>query len=318
MTNKISSKALLAIPAAAALAAAFTPRMMFHFAINPTGRLTMQEMIKTKEFTKEHKEFMKWTREEAKVRMRKSFDALTLKAYYYAQKKPDGSIDTDCHRYAVCVHGYGDHKLESISTAATHFYKEGFNVMVPCLRGHGMSGGNYIGMGWYDRLDVKLWIETLAAEDPEAEIVVYGISMGGATVMCLSGDYLPAAVKCIIEDCGFSSAWDEFAYCVRTMMHIPTFPYLYLTSQICKLRCGFSFKEASAVKQLKNARLPMLFLHGEEDTFVPFEMLQKNFDACGSEHKEMMSIPGAPHASSAQTDPEKYWGKVSEFINKYL
>ena len=81
----------------------------------------------------------------------------------------------------------------------------GFTVLMPGLRGHGESTGHYIGMGWHNRLDMLRWIDEIVRDDPEAEIVLFGISMGGATVMMTSGEALPPNVKVIVEDCGYTS-----------------------------------------------------------------------------------------------------------------
>ena len=94
--------------------------------------------------------------------------------------------------------------------AARHFSELGYTVVTPDNRAHGESDGSYIGMGWLDRLDLLLWIDQIISEDPLAEIVLYGVSMGGAAVMMTAGEALPSAVKAIIEDCGYTSVYDMF------------------------------------------------------------------------------------------------------------
>ena len=102
-------------------------------------------------------------------------------------------------------------------------------------------------MGWLDKEDVKLWIDYVIAMDPDAEIVLHGVSMGGATVMMTSGEELPSNVKAIIDDCGYTSVWDEFTNEARYLFHISQFPILYTASAISKIRAGYSFQEASAI-----------------------------------------------------------------------
>ena len=93
---------------------------------------------------------------------------------------------------------------------------------------------------------------------------------------------------------------------------------LNAASLVCQIRAGYSFEEASSVEQLKKATLPMLFIHGEEDDFVPYSMLQPVYDACASQEKELLSGPGAGHAESASTDPELYWGTITAFLEKHF
>ncbi|MDE6922465.1 MAG: lysophospholipase, partial [Oscillospiraceae bacterium] len=174
-------------------------------------------------------------------------------------------------------------------------------------------------MGWPERRDIVAWVDAIVEEDPQAEIVLFGISMGGATVMMTAGeDDLSPNVRCIIEDCGYSSVWDEFAGQLEEMFGLPTFPVLDAASLVTQIRAGYGFKEASAVEQLKKTQLPMLFIHGEEDTFVPYWMLDVVYNACASPDKERLSVPGAAHGGAAGTDPELYWATVEAFLDKYM
>ena len=251
-----------------------------------------------------------WLDENSEDRWLESRDGLKLHALYLAQ--PEQS-----HKYVVACHGYGSIP-QYMGRSAAQFYEMGFNILAPAARAHELSEGRYASMGWLERLDIVDWANTLAAQDPDAEIVLYGISMGGATVMMTAGEDLPANVKCIIEDCGYSSVWDEFAGQLEEMFGLPTFPVLDAASLVTQLRAGFSFKEASAVEQLKKATLPMLFIHGEDDTFVPYRMLDVVYDACASAEKERLSVPGAGHGGAAGTDPELYWSTVEAFLAKHV
>ena len=100
-------------------------------------------------------------------------------------------------------------------------------------------------------------------------------------------------------------------------MKVPEFPFLYSANDINRRREKFTFKEASCTEQLKKSKTPTLFIHGEADTFVPYEMLQDVYDACPTE-KDILSIPDAPHARAVCAHPEMYWPKVKEFIDKYI
>lgn len=219
------------------------------------------------------------------------------------------------HNYAIFCHGYTNEPA-GMAKYAYHFYQRGYNVVLPAARGHERNmGTGYIQMGWQDSKDLVVWINQIVEADPEARIVLMGVSMGGAEVMMASGWELPANVACIVEDCGYTSVWDEFALEMGDMFHLPTFPLLNLASLSCKLRAGYSFEEASSTAQLAKASVPMLFIHGDADTFVPYSSLTANYDACASPDKQMLTIKGAGHGMSASVDPELYWTTVDAFVD---
>lgn len=267
-------------------------------------------------------EHMQYTKEENKTKDNKfrekvepkritvqSFDQLRLVGYLY-KNSPSS------HKWAIVLHGYCGNHSEMIRYVR-NFYEQGFHVIAPDLRGHGESEGNYIGMGWHDRKDVLTWINQIITQDPKANIVLFGLSMGGATVMMASGEELPKQVKAIVEDCGYSSVEDIFTYQLSVMFKLPKFPIIHAANTITRLRAGYSFKEASSEKQLEKNTTPILFIHGDKDTFVPFSMVDKVYNATRSE-KEKLVIPGAGHAHAEQTNPDLYWKTVWDFVKRYL
>lgn len=219
------------------------------------------------------------------------------------------------HRYAVFCHGYTADP-STMAKYAHHFYQRGYSVVLPTARGHERNiDTGYIQMGWQDSKDLVGWVNQIASADPEAKIVLMGVSMGGAEVMMASGWDMPKNLKCVVEDCGYSSVWDEFHLQIGNIFHLPAFPLLNFTSFFCKLRAGYTFKEASAAKQLAKARVPMLFIHGTNDMFVPYSNLQVNFDACASADKRMLTVEGAPHGMAASQDPKLYWSTIDAFVD---
>ncbi|MGG4560912.1 alpha/beta hydrolase [Bacillus toyonensis] len=239
----------------------------------------------------------------------RSFDKLNLKGYEYMN-------ESSSHKWAIVVHGYNGRASE-MTKYIRNFYERGYNVIAPDLRGHGNSEGDYVGMGWHDRKDVLLWIQQILKKDPNAEIALYGISMGGATVMMTSGEDLPSNVKVIIEDCGYSTVSDEFTYQLKDLFHLPKFPVMNAANTVTKLRAGYDLEEASAVKQVEKSKAPMLFIHGNADTFVPFEMLDQVYNAAKVE-KEKLIVPGAGHGAAEKVDSNKYWNTVWKFVEKYI
>ncbi len=223
---------------------------------------------------------------------------------------------TEGSRYAIVVHGYTG-RATDMTSRGERFFEHGFSVLMPDLRGHGQSEGDYIGMGWPDRLDVLRWIDRIIQDDPDAEILLYGVSMGAATVMMTSGEAMPGNVKAVIEDCGYTSVWDEFSTQLKEQFGLPAFPVLYIASLTAKVRAGYWLGEASAVEQVEKSVTPTLFIHGDADTFVPFWMLEPLYEAAACE-KEKLVIPGAGHGGAASADPELYWGMVDTFIDKHM
>lgn len=189
---------------------------------------------------------------------------------------------------------------------------------MPDDRGHGGSEGDYIGFGWPDRKDYLLWIrKIIEAVGESAQIVLHGISMGGATVMMISGEKLPEQVKVIVEDCGYTSVYDQLLYQLKRIYKLPAFPILPATSLLTRMKAGYHFNEASALKQLDKNKLPTLFIHGSEDTFVPTEMVWRLYEACKTE-KEIYIAEGAGHGMAYSTDKAAYEQKVSDFVGRYL
>lgn len=251
-----------------------------------------------------------WFAENSQDRWLTSRDGLELHALYLPRE--------DSHKYAVICHGYGS-VPQFGGRFAAKFYEMGYSVLAPAARAHERSGGRYASMGWLERRDIVDWVNTLVEQDPQAEVVLFGVSMGGATVMMTAGEAdLSPNVKCVIEDCGYSSVWDEFAGQLKELFGLPTFPVLDAASLVTQARAGFGFKEASAVEQLKKTSLPMLFIHGEEDTFVPYAMLDVVYEACASPDKEKLSVPGAAHGEASWEAPELYWATVEAFLAKYI
>ena len=187
----------------------------------------------------------------------------------------------------------------------------GYNVVLPDLHAHGLSEGDMIQMGWLDKKDVLHWLTIFQTDT----MVVHGVSMGGATTMMLSAEEMPKGIKDLrfVDDCGYTSAWDEFASELKNQFGLPPFPLMYTTSLLCKMRYGWSFSEASAINAVRQSPYPMLFIHGDEDTFVPTEMVYRLYQAKPS-NKKLWIAPGAEHASSYLTHPDEYIRQLSDFL----
>lgn len=238
-------------------------------------------------------------------------EGIQLHAYYIRAPRPT-------RKTAVIVHGYTDDAIRMFMIGYLYNRDLQFNVLLPDLQHHGQSEGEAIQMGWKDRLDVMQWMKlTHQLYGDSTQMVVHGISMGAATTMMVSGEEQPPFVKCFVEDCGYTSVWDEFSHELKTGYHLPPFPLMYTTSLLCEKKYGWNFREASSLHQVARSQLPMFFIHGDRDTYVPTWMVYPLYEA-KPEPKELWIVPGAAHAVAYQENKEEYTEKVKAFVGKYI
>ena len=238
-----------------------------------------------------------------------SSDGLNLHAYMINQNESND-------KWAIVVHGYGG-SGKLMSAKAKYFYKMGYNVLIPDLRGHGKSEGEYIGMGWKDRLDIINWINFIIKGNSNSKIVLHGTSMGAATVLMASGEDLPSNVKAIIADCAYTSIWDAFNYELETYLKLPSSYILNVTNIVTQLKAGYSLREGSTLDAVKKSTVPILYIHGDSDKFVPYSMMNELYNATNSP-KEKLTVEGAEHANSDLVAPFLYWLTIEDFIEQYV
>lgn len=222
------------------------------------------------------------------------------------------------HRWVILLHGYGyTGRKEEMEYIGAEYAARGYQILAPDLRCHGESEGDYIGMGWTDRLDIRQWIDYIIERDSQAEIVLHGQSMGGAAALMTAGEELPDSVKAVVSDCAYSSVWEIFSRKLKDWYGIGPVPILYETNLIFQLRGGYSLRKASVLDQVAKSRLPILFIHGEADEFVPVSMVQELYAQAGGP-KELLTVPGAGHGLSNYVDPKAYYGTVFSFLKEYV
>ncbi len=238
----------------------------------------------------------------------KSDDGLLLRGYW---KRQIGKG----HRWAVCIHGYRGYP-EQMNVYGRAYAERGYSVLLPALRGHGESEGTYIGMGVHDRLDILCWIRWILIQDPEAEIVLHGVSMGAATAMLVAGETLPSNVRAVVEDCGYTTAREEFLFVAA--QRVPKFLMgaLPLLSATIWRKAGYRIRDAAPLEAIKRTDVPILFIHGADDDFVPSYMASVLYEAAGGP-KELYLQPGAGHTEAVQVAPEDYWEHVDSFLKRY-
>lgn len=234
-------------------------------------------------------------------------EGLRLHALYAAHPWARGT--------AILAHGYTDTAWSMMMLGRMYYNNLHYNILLPEHERHGLSEGEAIQMGWHDRINLEQWISVTEQVWPNKPIFLHGISMGAATVMMCSGDPLPKTVKGIIEDCGYTSVWDEFSGEIRKQFGLPVHPLMDVASWLCDLKYGWDFKEASALDQVAKSTLPMLFIHGDADTFVPTSMVYPLYDAKTQGYKKLWITEGVTHAQSYYNYPDEYLREVKDFIN---
>ena len=303
--NKKIKIGLLVLVGLLVAALAFAGNYFYNYAVVPGEK----DFLSGESHSKEYLAAEKWLQENRQQDWQiTSKDGLRLSAIYVPAE--------NSQKTAIIAHGYMS-QANTMGEYAQLFHDLGYNVLMPDARGHGKREGDYVGFGWDERKDYQQWVEEVVKKNPDEKIILDGVSMGAATVMMTSGEKLPKNVKAIIEDCGYSSTRGELAYQLKEMFGLPSFPLMEVTSLTTKLRAGYFLGEADAIKQLEKNKRPMLFIHGDKDDFVPFEMLDEVYQATKGP-KEKLVIKGAGHALAYATDPELYRQTIENFLNQYV
>ena len=223
--------------------------------------------------------------------------------YFLCGDKPSGKI-------AFIVHGYRSNYAETAGIHFDYYKSRGFDIFACDHTAHGDSGGSFIGYSALESEDCLLWIDYLLREyGRDARIVLHGYSMGGAAVMKMS-DRVPDNVRFIVEDSGFDCA----AGILRSSLGMMYTPMRLINRVVA----GYDLeKDTSVYAALKNARVPMLFVHGRADNMVPFTMAPRLYAACPTE-KAALFTDGVVHIETMFRSPEAYSVKLDEYITKYI
>jgi len=238
-----------------------------------------------------------------------SFDGLKLAGTWLETENPKGTI--------ILAHGYRSCKLVEFSMVLDFYQSYGLNILLPDQRAHGKSEGRIITFGVKECQDMKKWIEWINENQNDRPIILSGLSMGASTVLFLADEALPANVKGIIGDCGFTSPWEIISCVFRNVTHLPAGPSLWVAELFARIFGGFSLREKNTKEVLQNSKLPVLMVHGTEDGFVPCEMTKQGYAACTGE-KEIFLVEGADHGLSFLKDSQRYKEKVLAFLDRNL
>ncbi|MBD5509519.1 MAG: alpha/beta hydrolase [Lachnospiraceae bacterium] len=243
-----------------------------------------------------------------------SFDGLKLHGTYF----PVLAAGQRRKRIVICFHGYTSQGMSDYIGLSDYYQKRNFAMLLPDARAHGMSEGEYVGFGCPDRRDALVWINWVIAElGSDVEILLHGTSMGAATLLMLSGLTLPEQVKGIVADCGFTSPKEVFTHVLHSMYHLPAFPVIPGADMVNRRLAGYGMDECNARREVEKATVPILFIHGELDTFVPCSMCDEMYEHCASP-KSKLIVAGAAHAESYYKDMESYESALTQFIEQTM
>ena len=223
-------------------------------------------------------------------------------------------------RWVVLAHGYAGSYREMV-LYARHWAQRGFNLLAPDMRGHGASAGRYVGMGWLDRRDLLGWVRWLVSERGEGvRVVLHGHSMGAASVCLAAGEPdVPAQVVAVVSDCAYSSAWAMSALLLDTGVGLPVHPTLDLVRlNLRARRGGYDLARADVVAAVGRIRVPLVLLHGAQDSIVPAEMAQELRVSYKGPRCSLLVAPGAGHCQALLSDPQAYWDAVDPLVEDAL
>ena len=227
-----------------------------------------------------------------------SFDGLTLRAKYF-ECEPGAPIE-------LLFHGYKGNAERDLCGGVERCFRLGRNVMIINQRASGDSEGHIISFGINERRDCQAWVNyAIERFGDDVKLIIGGVSMGAATVMMAAGDPLPKNVICVLADCGYSSA-EEIIKKVVKDMKLPVgvfYPFIKLGA---RLFGGFDLEETSPMEAVKKCRLPIVFVHGDTDDFVPYDMSVRLHKACASDKKTLITVKGAGHGLAFPVDRDGY------------
>lgn len=238
-----------------------------------------------------------------------SFDGLRLHADFL-RGEPGTKVTM------IFCHGYKSEAAFDFAAMYDFYRSLGYNLVYLNMRAHGKSGGKYIGFGVLDRFDVQSWAKKVAELFPDTSIFLHGMSMGAASILQSADLELDPAVCGIIADCGFSSTNEVFRNLVGGLYHLPATPFVDIFEAVNRMTAGYGFTDADSVRSMERSRLPLAYICGDCDRYVPLDMAMRIYNACVQD-KVLLIAEGAGHAASFMTENEKYRNLITEFINTH-
>jgi len=237
-----------------------------------------------------------------------SRDGLKLVGWFLPAEHARGTL--------LLVHGFRSNHRNDFGLFYPYYHSLGFNILAVDQRTHGESEGKYITFGVKERFDMLDWTRYLYDRfGAEHRVILDGVSMGATTVLMALGTGLPANVRGVIADSGFTSPYDQFVHMCKDRFHLPLHPLMEISGLFLKYLAGFDAREYSTVTALQQSTLPVLFFHGGHDNFVLLRCTETNYAVCRGE-KQLITVPEAGHCGSYMLDRPRCQAALEEFLNK--
>jgi len=220
------------------------------------------------------------------------------------------------NKIVIFIHGYYSSGMRDIGYFGSLHKELNVSLLVIDQRANGESDGVYTSFGALERYDIREWIFYLNARyKGEKDIYLHGISMGAATSLLVTAlAALPPSFKGVIADCGFSRTNGVIFFAGKRMLKIKPKLTFWGLNLIAKLAGGFDLNKVNVSRELhKNTKIPILFIHGTADLFVPYNMSVKNYKAT-SGPKKLVAFPDAGHCESYLSNKALYTEEMRKFI----
>lgn len=238
-----------------------------------------------------------------------SRDGLRLVGHWYPCE--------NAKRILIAMHGWRSAWYKDFGMIADFWHNEGCSILFAEQRGQNNSDGEYMTFGYMERYDCLDWIFWVNAQTKKKyPIYLAGLSMGASTVLMTAGLDLPDNTKGVIADCGFTSAYGIWRHVVSDNMKLSYGLRDHTVDRICRNRIHANARDITTITAMQNTKIPILFIHGTDDTFVPVQMTYENYQACRAP-KELLIVPGAIHGQSYFMEKEKYEAATRSFWQRY-
>ncbi len=238
-----------------------------------------------------------------------SSDGENLIGHWYEADNPK--------RIIIAMHGWRSNWERDFGLISDFWIDNDSSILYADQRGHMESGGEYVGFGLLERYDCKDWVDwVIEHKGDKLPIYLAGISMGAATVLMTAGFDLPANVRGVIADCGFTSPHDIWKHVAEKNMHLSYLLIGNMANSICKKKLKVGSKDYSVIEAMNTSKVPILFIHGTDDHFVPVEMSYEGYKACNAP-KRIFVVPGADHGMSYYVDKKGYEDEMKRFWQEF-
>ncbi len=237
-----------------------------------------------------------------------SYDSIPLTAHYFPVENPK--------RIVIAMHGWRSSWGQDFGPIAKFWHSLGCSILFCDQRGQGLSGGDYMGFGLIERHDCAKWVMLMHEKYPDTPIYLAGISMGAATVLMASNLGIDPYVHGIISDCAFTSPHAIWKHVIESNLRMSYGIIGRIADDMCRKTIQVGSRDFSTLDALKENKIPVLFIHGTDDHFVPVEMTYENYKACAAP-KRLLVVPGADHGMCYYYSKSEYERVLKNFFRDF-